>query len=82
MPSKYAMELWVRKCASFAEERAADRDFWQQMTPDERVAAVNELRAQWAALTGARHEGFRRTVRDNSSIPPTSKSYTNAELSD
>jgi hypothetical protein len=57
-----AMELWVRKCASFAEERAADRDFWRQMTPDERVAAVNELRAQWAALTGARHEGFRRTV--------------------
>ena len=57
-----AMELWIRKCASFAEERAADRDFWQQMTPDERVAAVDELRAQWAALTGARHEGFRRTV--------------------
>jgi hypothetical protein len=57
------MELWVRKCASFSEERAADRDFWRQMTPDERVAAVEELRAQWAALTGARHEGLRRTVR-------------------
>jgi hypothetical protein len=55
--------LWVRKCASFAEERAADRDFWRQMTPDERVAAVNELRAQWASLTGEGHEGFRRTVR-------------------
>jgi hypothetical protein len=57
------MEVWVRKCDSFAEERAADRDFWKQMTPDQRVAAVGELRAQWAALTGAHHEGFRRTVR-------------------
>ena len=56
------MELWVRKCASFAEERAADREFWQHMTPDERVAAVGELRAQWLALTGARDEGLRRTV--------------------
>jgi hypothetical protein len=56
------MELWIRKCASFAEERAADREFWRQMTPDERVAAVNELREQWASLTGAGHEGFRRVV--------------------
>ena len=58
-----AVGLWIRKCASFAEERAADREFWRQMTPDERVAAVEELRAQWAALRGSSHEGFRRTVR-------------------
>ncbi len=34
------MELWVRKCASFVEERVADREFWRQMTPDERVDAL------------------------------------------
>jgi hypothetical protein len=57
------MTLWVRKCASFAEERDADRDFWRQTTPEMRVQAVEELRTQWAALTGERHEGLRRTVR-------------------
>ncbi len=59
----WSMQVWVRKCASFAEEREADREFWRQTTPDARVAAVEELRAQWAALRGERHEGLRRTVR-------------------
>jgi hypothetical protein len=57
------MNLWVRRCASFAEEREADREFWRQLTPDERVAAVDELRAQWAVMRGQHHEGLRRTVR-------------------
>jgi hypothetical protein len=57
------MKVWVRKCASFAEERAADREFWAEMSPDDRVAAVEELRAQWAAMRGEDHEGLRRTVR-------------------
>ena len=57
------MALWVRKCASFAEERAADREFWQRLEPDARVAAVGELRAQWLVLTGARDEGLRRIIR-------------------
>jgi hypothetical protein len=56
-------KVWVRKCASFEEERAADREFWARLTPDARVAAVDELRAQWAAMSGHGHEGLRRTVR-------------------
>ena len=55
--------VWVRKCASFEEERVADREFWAQLTPDARIAAVEELRAQWAAMSGHGHEGLRRTVR-------------------
>jgi len=58
-----SMKVWIRKCDSFAEERAADREFWASMSPDERVAAVQELRAQWAAMRGESHEGLRRTVR-------------------
>jgi hypothetical protein len=56
-------KIWIRRCASFDEERAADREFWAQLTPAERIAAVEELRAQWASMSGHGHEGLRRTVR-------------------
>ncbi|MBA3888275.1 MAG: hypothetical protein H0X67_21500 [Acidobacteria bacterium] len=54
--------MWVRKCASFDEERLADREFWAQMTPEARIAALEELRAQWASMNGHGDEGLRRTV--------------------
>ena len=57
------MERWVRTCASFDEEREADREFWARVTPDERVSAVESLRQQWLSMTGQRDEGLRRTVR-------------------
>jgi hypothetical protein len=41
------MKRWVKKLTSFEEERTADREFWAQMSPDERVAAVEELRLEW-----------------------------------
>jgi hypothetical protein len=56
-------DVWIRKCNSFDEERLADRDFWRSLTPDARVAVVEDLRRQWAALQGVHHEGLRRTVR-------------------
>jgi hypothetical protein len=56
--------LRVRKFSSFAEEAVADRESYRQMTADERVAIVDELRRQWAdRFEGERHEGLRRTVR-------------------
>jgi hypothetical protein len=57
------VETWVRTCASFEEEREADRQFWARLTPDERVAAVESLRQQWLKMTGQRDERLRRTVR-------------------
>jgi hypothetical protein len=57
------MKVWIRKCASFDEERIADREFWEQLTPAARVDAVEELRAQWVSMTGHGDEGLRRTVR-------------------
>jgi hypothetical protein len=57
------MNLWLRKCSSFEEEAEADREFWSQMTGDERVAALEELRRQAWKVTGERIEGLRRTVR-------------------
>jgi len=41
------MEVWIRKCESFEDERRADREFWDRMSPDERVGIVEQLRREW-----------------------------------
>jgi hypothetical protein len=47
--------IWFRRCATFEEEAEADRDYWQQYSPDERIAQIEELRAHWASMSeGAR----------------------------
>lgn len=56
-------DIWFRKLDSFDEAQRADRDFWRSVSPDARVAAVEDLRKQWAVLRGANDEGLRRTVR-------------------
>jgi len=52
------MNLWLRKCSSFEEEAEADREFWSQMTGDERVEALEDLRRQPGRFTGERIEDF------------------------
>ena len=59
----WPVTLWVRKCANFAEDRQADREFWAQLTPAERISALEELRAQWIASIDNGDQGLRRTVR-------------------
>ena len=56
-------DVWIRKLGSFEDASRADREFWQSVSPDARVAAVEDLRRQWARLQGANDEGLRRTVR-------------------
>jgi len=56
-------KVWLRKCASFEEEEEADREFWAQMTGDERVEALEQMRQDAWMITGERLEGLRRTVR-------------------
>ncbi len=56
-------DVWIRKLDSFDEAQRADREFWRSVSPDARVAAVEDLRKQWAVLQGANDEGLRRTVR-------------------
>lgn len=41
------MTVWVRKVAGFDQEKRADREFWAQLTPDQRVAVVEDLRREW-----------------------------------
>ena len=56
-------EPWVRKLDSFAAEAEADREFWEQVEPSDRVAVVEELRLQWLKMKGLPDEGVRRVVR-------------------
>ncbi|MGH2669509.1 MAG: hypothetical protein ACRDH5_10445 [bacterium] len=56
-------KVWVRRCASYAEERAADREFWASLTPHQRVAAIDGLRTDWLKLRGLADERLRRAVR-------------------
>ncbi len=55
--------IWIRKCSSFEEENRADREFWQRMTPNERVAVVEQLRDEWWEHHGDGEPGLRRAVR-------------------
>lgn len=57
------MDVWVRKVTSFDEERKADREFWVSLSPDARVALVEEIRQDWARISGRPIERLRRTVR-------------------
>lgn len=45
------MTLWLRRCATFEDEAEADREYWQQYSPDERVAQMNDLRMDWATMS-------------------------------
>jgi hypothetical protein len=56
-------KVWLRKCSSFEEEEAADREFWQQMTGDERIEVLEQMRRDAWKITGERLEGLRRAVR-------------------
>jgi hypothetical protein len=58
-------QIWIRRCASFKEERIADREFWQQFTPSERVMILEEMRLGSAEGNERRRdaEGLRRSVR-------------------
>jgi hypothetical protein len=59
----HEMAIWVRKFTSFEEERAADREFWLALAPDERVALVEQIRQDWAKTVGHPIERLRRTAR-------------------
>jgi hypothetical protein len=58
-----SMAVWLRKCASFEEDRQADREFWAAFTPDARVALVEQIRQDWTRISGQPLERLRRTVR-------------------
>ena len=53
------MDIWLRRAATFDEEEQADTEFWAAMTPDQRVAVVEEMRQQWIEEHGG-DEGLRK----------------------
>lgn len=44
-------EVWFRKCSSFEEEAEADREYWAQFSPDEKVALIEELKNRWLLMS-------------------------------
>jgi hypothetical protein len=56
-------QIWFRRCSSFEEEEEADREFWAQMTGDERIEVLEQMRREAFGITGERSEEFRRSAR-------------------
>lgn len=44
------MKVWLRVCKSWEEEAAADREYWDQFTGDERVAMIKDLHREWERI--------------------------------
>jgi hypothetical protein len=57
------MAIWVRRCEGFEEEAAADAEFWARMSPDDRVALVEQMRMEWWIANGREDEGLRGVAR-------------------
>ena len=57
------MDIWLRRCDSFAEERDADDEFWARFSPDERVSILEDMRREWLDRNGRADEGLRRIAR-------------------
>jgi hypothetical protein len=53
----------VRRFDSFKEEQKANREYLAAVTPDDRVAMVEQLRRDWATISGQIEERLRRVVR-------------------
>ncbi len=56
-------KVWVRRFSSHEEAERAECEFWAQMTGDQRIEALEEMRRDAWKVTGERLEGLRRTVR-------------------
>lgn len=54
---------WFRRFDSFAAEAESDAEFWLEMTPEQRVALVDQMRREWQELHGGGEERLRRTAR-------------------
>lgn len=59
----FMTQIWVRRYDSFEAEAEGDAQFWLQMTPDARVALVDQIRREWQELNGQPDERLRRTAR-------------------
>lgn len=57
------MEIWFRRSDSFGEDAAADADFWARVSPDQRVAILEEMRQEWLDDHGRSDEGLQRIAR-------------------
>jgi hypothetical protein len=55
--------VWIKRLSSFEEEAEADAAFYRAMSPEERVAILEQLRAEWNAAHDESDQRLRRVVR-------------------
>ena len=63
MRGKKGRELSVRIVEGFEEAEEADEEFWASMTPEERVAAVDDCVRDYLRMRGERQSRLRRVFR-------------------
>jgi hypothetical protein len=63
-----SVDIWLKRSSSFEEDSEADAEFWRRVSPDERVAILEQMRQEWLREHGRGDEGLRRTARR---IPPS-----------
>ena len=56
-------KVWLRRCASYAEEAEADAEFWEQLGADGRVAVTEQMRREHSQADEPNEPGLRRVVR-------------------
>jgi hypothetical protein len=56
------MEKVVRKFSSFEEAEKADREYYESLTPAQRVAMALELRRMWVGTEDERTERLERVL--------------------
>lgn len=65
MPSdeKPPARPWARVHDSFEDAEQAEREYYASLTPDERIAAVEEMRQRWMKMKGLPDLGVQKVVR-------------------
>lgn len=53
-------KIWVNKAKSFEDAEIFDRTYYAQMTPEERLSIVQELREIYFKFPKQSHKGLRK----------------------
>ena len=55
--------IWINKANSFKEAEEFDRNYYAQMTPEERLSIVQELREMYFKFAKVRSRRLQRVIK-------------------
>ena len=56
-------KIWVKKFKSFEEAEEADKKYYANMSPEERLATMQFIRESYFKMVGIKHDGRKRLRR-------------------